>query len=170
MYRLKVLTILLLLSTMVMLPYTNCSNSNVAFDQLGQPILDRPQEGAPALLPAPANQPAPGSLTGPGDVSVPGETSLSPEEREQMTDRTPPEDLSAPVPVSELHDNPVLFETYACPNGRGVVICHVSSTATGGNSLCVAASAALAHAGHIRTNYVNGAPNAVSDYLGACRD
>lgn len=97
-------------------------------------------------------------------------TPLTPEELAEVEARIPsvPQN-EEPRPVSDLEDDPALYELYKCPNSDGIVICHFPENVQAFSTQCVGRSAVKTHFDHIRQYSVGAELQLIGDYLGVCR-
>lgn len=105
------------------------------------------------------------------DNSIGGmaERDLTNEELDQVYNNIPPEDLANPRPVTDLQEDPSLYDVYACPNNNGVVVCHFPNNVESHATKCIGRSAVTSHYTHYRIYYVDDEERAMGDYLGPCR-
>jgi hypothetical protein len=90
---------------------------------------------------------------------------------DDLITRLPPGEVDTLRPITDLENDPTLFDTYKCPDSDGVVICHFPNEVEASATKCVGRPAVSSHYDHIRT-YVSPSTNqskTISDYLGPCR-
>jgi hypothetical protein len=88
---------------------------------------------------------------------------------EEFLNNLPPEELDQQRPLSDLADNPALYEIYKCPDSSGVVICHFPENVQSQATQCVGLPSVKTHYDHNRIYELNGVTKTISDYLGPCR-
>lgn len=87
---------------------------------------------------------------------------------DQVTSNIPPEDLENPRPITDLLNDPSLFDTYAC-DSTSVLICHFPNNVEAQGTSCIGRSAVTSHYSHTREYIVDNDVRTISDYLGPCR-
>jgi hypothetical protein len=150
-----------------MMTYTNCSQTEVAFDSMGQPVLQ-------ATMPVPPGNPNLGSQpVQPGDEDAieDSDTTSNPAQGDinQPATQIPDDELAQRRPLTDLETDPTLTETYRCGQENGILICHFPNNVENASTRCIAQKAVPAHAKHIRTVTVDGEAKTFQDYLGPCR-
>ena len=104
------------------------------------------------------------------DLIVDEETyDASDEEIQAVIDRVSEEELSEPIPVTELLNDPSLYDTYSCSDGKSVLICHFPNNVESQGSKCIGRNAVTTHFSHLREYDLGDGLKTVSDYLGHCR-
>lgn len=101
------------------------------------------------------------------DVVIP-----TPEEQLDVVNNLPPDLQTAePIPVTELIENPDLFEVFKCSSkDDSVMICHYPQGTSPPNTQCIGRPAVSTHFGHSRTvTLTDGSTKTLVDYLGPCR-
>lgn len=90
---------------------------------------------------------------------------------EEIIAQLPPEEVDVIRPVTDLDNDPTLYDIYKCPNSDGVVICHFPNEVEASATKCVGRSAVKSHYDHIRnyTSATTNEPKTIGDYLGPCR-
>jgi len=86
-----------------------------------------------------------------------------------LIDRLPPEEVYVKRPLTDLAENPALYQIFKCPDSEGVVICHFPENVESEVTQCVGVPSVKTHYGHIRDYAVDGEARIASDYLGPCR-
>jgi hypothetical protein len=95
---------------------------------------------------------------------------LSQEEYQVIVETIPEEDLDQPRPVTDLIEDPSLYEVYSCGSGgQSVMICHFPENVEAQGTNCVGRSSVNTHFGHTRTYDLGDGPKQITDYLGPCR-
>jgi hypothetical protein len=94
---------------------------------------------------------------------------LSQDEIDDIISRLPPDEVNNPIPVSELENDPTLYDRYKCPDSDGVVICHFPDNVEDQHTQCIGRPAVPTHYDHIRDYVKDGATKEIGDYLGPCR-
>jgi hypothetical protein len=143
--RAKIFLALFAISGAILLAFNNCSE--VAFEKGEVAASGSPQSPA-------------------GDSGGGG---LTPDEIQDIIDTLPPEEIDTPRPISDLENDPTLYDRYKCPDSDGVIICHFPENVEAQVTQCVGRPAVSTHYDHIR-NYVKDSLNkTIGDYLGPCR-
>lgn len=93
---------------------------------------------------------------------------LSNEEEAAILDNLTEDEINNPVPITELQNDPSLFDTYMC-GSNGIAICHFPENIDSQGSKCVGRPSVDTHYTHFRIYFVKGEERSIGDYLGPCR-
>ncbi len=78
------------------------------------------------------------------------------------------DDLAVAIPVSELENDPSLFEKYKC-DASSILVCHFPENVSNAGENCIGIKAVYSHFDHVREYVKDGEVRSVFDYLGPCR-
>ncbi len=139
----------------------------LAFNNCGQVGFGKGEADSSASQAGQAGQT--GQASEDGQTSAPGEENLGQPDVDAFLAALPPDEVTAPVPISELLNDPTLFERYKCPDSDGIIICHFPENVESQNTQCIGRPAVQTHYDHIRNYNLSGVDKSISDYLGPCR-